>query len=308
MKNKLKVNRRIKMISLFSGIGAFEKSLTRIGANYELVNYCEIDKYASKSYSLIHNESEDKNLWDITKIDIESLPVDIDLITHGSPCQDFSLAGSQSGGDEGSNTKSSLMWNSVEIIKHCRPKYVIWENVKNIVSKKHKHNFEQYLDTLEGFGYKNYYKILNAKDYGIPQNRERVFVVSILGDDMFKFPKHIRELQDIQCFLEKNVVGYDVIQPSMIKNIGGKLRIIEKFCWAITTKQVRCPNAGIIKTFSGYRYLTPKECWRLMGFDDKDIEICINNAMSNTQLYKQAGNSVVINILDEIFKILLNRG
>lgn len=298
----------IKLLSLFSGIGAFEKALRNIGIDYELINYCEIDKYASKSYSLIHNESKDKNLWDIAKVDIEKLPKDIDLITHGSPCQDFSIAGKQNGGDVNARTRSSLMWNSVEIIKHCEPKYVIWENVKNVLSKNHIHNFEKYLDALENLGYTNYYKVLNAKDFGMPQNRERIFVISILGkENKFEFPKE-KELEKIDKFLNDiNIEGYDVIQPSMIKHIGEKLRVIETYCWTITTKQVRLPNAGIIKKDYGYRYLTPLECFRLMGFNDDDWQTCTDNGISDTQLYKQAGNSIVVPILEDIFKNLFKK-
>ena len=111
------MGRKLKVLSLFSGIGAPEKALERLNIDYELINYCEIDKYASKSYSIIHNVSEDLNLGDITKIDIDKLR-DFDLLTHGSPCQDFSAIGKQAGGDIGSETRSSLMWNTVEIIKH----------------------------------------------------------------------------------------------------------------------------------------------------------------------------------------------
>lgn len=163
----------LKVLSLFSGIGAFEKALEILKIDYELVNYCEIDKYASKSYSVIHNVSEELNLWDVTKIDTNKLPKDIDLLTHGSPCVSYSLAGKQAGGDKGSGTPSSLMWETVRIVEQLKPKYVLWENVKNVLSKKHKHNFDNYLKDLENLGYKNYYQVLNAKDYGIPQNRER---------------------------------------------------------------------------------------------------------------------------------------
>ena len=144
---------KIKILSLFSGIGAFEKALENVGINFELVGFSEIDKYAIKSYCAIHNVNEDKNLGDITKIDIEKLPRFIDIITHGSPCQDFSVAGKQAGGDKGTNTRSSLMWNTVDIIKWCLPKYVIWENVKNLLSSKHRHNFDSYIETMDKLGY-----------------------------------------------------------------------------------------------------------------------------------------------------------
>lgn len=135
----------MKVLSLFSGIGAFEKALKNLNIDYELVNYCEIDKYASKSYSLIHNVSEDKNLGDITKVDENKLPKDIDLITHGSPCTSISLVGLQKGANEGSGTPSSLMWETMRIVKSTSPKYIIWENVKNVLSKRHKQNFDKYI-------------------------------------------------------------------------------------------------------------------------------------------------------------------
>ena len=199
------MGRKLKVLSLFSGIGAPEKALERLNIDYELINYCEIDKYASKSYSIIHNVSEDLNLGDITKIDIDKLR-DFDLLTHGSPCQSFSMLGKGEGGDEGSNTKSSLMWNTVEIIKHKKPKYVIWENVKGVLAKKHKHNFDKYIDSLNKLGYTSHYKILNAKDFGIPQNRDRIFVISILGEnDEFNFPTGIKLKKKLKDFLEDKV-------------------------------------------------------------------------------------------------------
>lgn len=204
MRNTVK---ELKLLSLFSGIGAFEKALSNIGVDYDLVGFSEIDKYAIKSYCAIHNVSEDLNLGDITKIDIKKLPKNIDMITHGSPCQDYSIAGKQEGGDKGSGTRSSLMWYSVEIIRHCKPKYVIWENVKNVLSKKHKHNFDKYIKDLENIGYTSYYEVLNAKDFGIPQNRERVYCISIYKGiaDNFKFPQGKKLTVRLKDILEDSV-------------------------------------------------------------------------------------------------------
>ena len=197
----------LKYLSLFSGIGAPEKALKNLGIEYELIGFSEIDKYAIKSYCAIHNVSEELNLGDITKIDIKSLPKDIDFITHGSPCTDLSLAGKEAGADKGSGTRSSLMWNSVEIFKHCKPKIILWENVKNLLSKKHKHNFDAYIEDLNNLGYTSYYKVLNAKDFGIPQNRERVFTISIRNDinKEFKFPEPFDNGIRLKDLLEKEV-------------------------------------------------------------------------------------------------------
>ena len=147
------------------------------------------------------------NLGDITKIDITKLPKDITLITHGSPCQDFSVAGLNKGGDEGSGTRSSLMYETIKIVKYTKPKYVLWENVKNLLSKTHRHNFDNYLKVMKDLGYVSYWQVLNAYDYGVPQHRERVFVVSINKsiDTKFKFPNPIELKTSLKDILEKDV-------------------------------------------------------------------------------------------------------
>ena len=183
----------MKVLSLFSGIGAFEKALDRLNIDYELVAFSEIDKYATKSYCAIHGVDESMNLGDITKVDENSLPKDIDLITYGFPCQDISLAGKQKGlfHDDGSKTRSGLFFEALRIIEATKPKIAIAENVKNLTGKKFKEQFELVLKSLEEAGYSNYWKVLNAKDYGIPQNRERVFIISIRKDidKGFEFPE-----------------------------------------------------------------------------------------------------------------------
>lgn len=151
--------------------------MDRLGIEHEIVDAVEIDKYAMASFNAIHGtkfEPQDITTW--------NKDIECDLIMHGSPCQDFSLAGKQAGGDIGSGTRSSLMYETVRIVGKLRPKYVVWENVKNVLSKKHRHNFDNYLTAMQSLGYTNYYEVLNAKDYGIPQNRERVFTVSILKE------------------------------------------------------------------------------------------------------------------------------
>lgn len=164
----------LKVLELFAGIGACSKALERLGIEHEIVDAVEIDKYAIKSFNAVHGTNFEPQ--DITKWDKD---IDVDFIIHGSPCQDFSVAGLGKGGDKGSGTRSSLMYETLRIVEKLKPKYVIWENVKNLLSKKHRHNFDAYLEAMEGLGYVNYYQVLNAKDYGVPQNRERVFTVSI---------------------------------------------------------------------------------------------------------------------------------
>lgn len=166
----------MKLLSLFSGIGAFEKALEEIGEPFEVVRYCEIDRYASKAYSLIHNLDENMNLGDITKVDTHELPDGIDFVTYGFPCQDISNAGKQKGfhDEDGSLTRSGLFFEALRIIEDTKPKIAIAENVKALVGKRFTAEFKLVLDSLNDAGYKNYWAVLNAKDYGIPQNRESV--------------------------------------------------------------------------------------------------------------------------------------
>lgn len=206
----------LKVLELFGGIGACSKALERLGIDYEIADYVEIDKYPVKSFNAMHNtnfEPQDIREWDKN--------IEVDLIMHGSPCQDFSLAGKQAGGDEGSGTRSSLMYETIRIVEKLKPKYVIWENVKNLLSKKHIHNFNAYLETMEQLGYTNYYQVLNAKDYGIPQNRERVFTVSIRKDinKVFTFPQPIELKLKLKDMLEDEVDEKYYLSEKMIKYI-----------------------------------------------------------------------------------------
>ena len=165
----------IKILELFAGIGACSKALERLGIEHEVVDCVEIDKYAVKSFNAIHGtnfEPQDITTWD--------KDIDVDLIMHGSPCQDFSIAGKQQGGDEGSGTRSSLLYETIRIVAKLKPKYVIWENVKNILSKKHKKIFADYLLKMESLGYQNYCQQINALDFNIPQTRQRMFTIIIL--------------------------------------------------------------------------------------------------------------------------------
>lgn len=361
------------------------------------------------------------------------------IATHN--CQDFSVAGKQAGGDLGSGTRSSLMYETIRIVGQVRPKYVLWENVKNILSAKHKHNFDAYIETMNVLGYNSYYQVLNAKDYGIPQNRERVYTISIRKDidkGNFDFPdkeelklrlkdvledevdekyylsdEKITKIQNSNFMQEKKriqdkdysdtILARDWKDPKCVR-IGGIFdtenskhqagsiydkeglsptldvmqggwrqpgiitlgnympsnhdasRIVNNEGIAPTVKEnhgtVTATNVCYIEKkydefvqekgyipemFNPYnkteikdiapsqttqcgsatssatvlkneririRKLTPKECWRLMGFSDEDFEKAANIPTSNTQLYKQAGNSICIPVLEKIFKNL----
>lgn len=205
----------LRVLELFAGIGACSSALKRLNIEHEIVDAVEIDKYAIASFNAIHDtnfETQDICEWD--------KDVEVDLIMHGSPCQDFSLAGKQAGGDIGSGTRSSLMYETIRIVGKLRPKYVIWENVKNVLSAKHKHNFDNYLTAMQSLGYTNYYEVLNAKDYGVPQNRERVFTVSILNGN-FEFPPKQELKLRLKDILEDEVDSKYYLSDKMMKAVCG---------------------------------------------------------------------------------------
>lgn len=199
----------LNVLSLFSGIGAFEKALSNLHIEHNVVAYCEIDKFASKSYSAIHDIPETMNLHDVTKVDWLDVVEDVDLITYGFPCQDISNAGKQKGftDENGNRTRSGLFFEALRIIEEFKPKFAIAENVKALTSKKFTEEFKIVLESLEEAGYNNYWQVLNAKDYGIPQNRERVFIVSIRKDidKGFMFPTPIPLELRLKDILEDNV-------------------------------------------------------------------------------------------------------
>lgn len=307
----------IKILELFGGIGACTKAFERLGIEHEVVDYVEIDKFAVRSYNVIHDyhfEPQDITKWDRTDIEV-------DLICHGSPCQDFSMAGFQRGGDINSGTRSSLMYESVRIIGRLRPKYVIYENVKNILADKHVHNFYLYLDTLKGLGYTNYYQVLNALDYGIPQHRNRVFVVSIRNDinQPFKFPEKMELKTSLSDFLMdrnytlvrddfKEFENYFVFSRSSDNQIiNGSWNRVWNANKIIGTLPARHNIVKIGEVIDGrlhYRILDSRESFRLMGFDDIDYERARTINAPST-IMRQAGNSIVVPVLEGILRELI---
>ena len=400
------------------------------------MNFCEFDKYATSSYCAIHNEDGSKNLGDITKVDETKLEP-FNMICGGSPCQDFSVAGKQKGsvwtckdcGHEynpltvhwserdkcpccGSNniekTRSSLLVEYLRVIRANKPNFGMYENVKNIVGKQFKDTFKMFTDELDEYGYNVYWKVLNAKDYGIPQNRERVYLIFIkkeLDNGKFTYPEPFDNGMRLKDILEENVdekfyISEDKVQR-FLTNLNnedallydacqvkreGKSREYNDFCPTLTARDYKDPRlvndnrvkqlgnivstgnwdnpqrgriyssegcspalnccgggglepkivqlgnvnpsgkgmngnvfdenglAPTLTTNKGegnkiairqvhkieppirIRKLTPKECFRLMGFSDENFEAA-EKMVSNSQLYKQAGNSIVVDVL-----------
>lgn len=323
---------KLRIGSFFSGIGAFEKALERLEIPHEIVFYCEIDKCASKAYSLIHNVPESFNLWDITKVDETKLP-DFDLMTWGFPCQDISVAGKQAGIIEG-ETRSGLYYDGLRILRYKKPKYSIIENVKNLVGKKNKSAFAKIIRDLESAGYNSYWQVLNAKDYGVPQGRERVYIVSIrkdINNNSFNFkitcnqakwweyinPYETRELTNRQKRMVNSVQGLNTEKI----NIEGEPQFE---CAVITLRQsgLRFQNNDEHPTITAYygkgggnftilAYkghvggITPRQCFKLMGFDYEDCDKLEGAGIAWSSLYTMAGNSIVVQVLEGILNNLL---
>lgn len=358
----------LKVFEAFAGIGAQRMALRNIGVDFEVVGISEVDKYALNSYKAIHGDCP--NYGDISKINPKDLP-EMDLFTYSFPCQDISIAGKQEGIIR-ERTRSGLLYECEKIIEYCRPKYLLMENVKNLIGKKNKSNFEEWLKYLESLGYTNYWQVLNAKHYGIPQNRERVFCISILGNNnSYNFPKPIDLKISVKDILEdeveekyymnrpfkfvnkghqaelempghdyiKRVYSTDNVCPTLTTMAGGNTQ--PKFLIPQATKKgyIEMDLPGVCdlsfptsKTRRGrvqesgkisptlmassqdivyindkykIRKITPKEAFRLMGLNDEDIEKIQSIGTSNAQQYKQAGNSIVVPVLEGIFKELL---
>lgn len=305
---------KLQILELFGGIGSPRVALKNLGIPVKSIDYVEIDEKAVRSYNAMFADELEYKTQSVVGWNLKP-----DILIHGSPCQDFSIAGHQKGADEGSETRSSLMWETVHIIEQMgewKPRVVIWENVKNVLSKHMRHNFDRYLSYMQMLGYANNYEVLDARNFGLPQARQRVFTVSILGGGAFDFDLMKRKpMENIQDFLEEKVDDcYLVTQPSVYSVIGKKgirrATIIKEYANTITTRQDRTP-AQVIDIGNGrYRYLTELECWRLQGYSDEDFfaakSTCqVEEGKMNRTLYHQAGNSIPVNIFEAMFEVML---
>ena len=261
------------------------------------------------------NEKEDT--YDITVEEDHSFTAN-GCIAHN--CQDFSIAGHQKGADKGSETRSSLMWETVRIIEEMgewKPKYVIWENVKNVLSKHMRVNFDNYLAYMEKLGYTNSFKVLDARDFGVPQARERVFTISVLDGEEFDFDRlELKEMQPLSDLLDDDYMDCHIVtQPSILSGVGKtgtvkRTTVLDNFAYTVTTRQDRTPAQVVPLKDGRYRFLTEKECWRLQGYSDADFFRAVTANVApygkmNRVLYHQAGNSIPVPIFESLFKVIL---
>ena len=203
----------LKVFTTFSGYDSQCLALRKAGIPFDLVGWSEIEKRAITAHNALFPEYKDRNYGDICKIDWNNVP-DFDLFTYSSPCQSFSIAGQMLGGDEGSGTKSSLLWECKKAIEIKRPKYLMLENVEMLVSQNFIHTFNKWIDFLSSLGYTSYWKVLKGSDYGIPQDRSRIFVVSVMNPkNEFVFPKARRLKSSVEDhMLSKEELGQDLYQ------------------------------------------------------------------------------------------------
>lgn len=367
-------NKQIKLATMFSGIGAIEFALKRLNLNYKIIFASDNDKFVKQSY--FANYKIDEASWydDVQKIDGKKYQNKIDLLVGGSPCQSFSMVGKRRGFND---TRGTLFYEFARVIKESKPKVFIYENVKGLLSHDKGETFETIKATFDELGYSYFYKVLNSKDYGIPQHRERIFVIGFKNkNEKFDFPKAIKLKNSMQDFLEDYTDSKYYLKEKGIKfvtssknrqkrytQINGEIALCQKanqqFNWHgdfIFENQQSCDfnefifnveeveekyylsdkiknyvlstgtknfktctktdleiarpllqsmhkmhRAGVDNYVTHnkgrIRKLTPKECLRLMGFTDDFKQV-----VSDTQLYRQAGNSIVVDVLIALLK------
>ena len=220
---KFQINKPIRLIELFAGIGAQAKALERLGVDFEHWKAIEFDKYAMASYNAIHGT--DFKTSDIREIHADDLEIaERDkycyIMTYSFPCQDLSLAGNQKGMAKGGGTRSGLLWEVERLLDECNgnlPHVLLMENVPQVIGKKNIKDFQLWRSKLESLGYSNFVKLLNGKDYGIPQNRNRCFMVSILGDYHYTFPKKMKLKLKLKDMLEETVDEKYYLSDDMVR-------------------------------------------------------------------------------------------
>jgi len=351
----------MKVGTFFSGVGSPEQALNNLGVKHEIEFACDIDKYAKQTY--LKNFDCKQFYTDITKLDMKDLSY-VDLLVFGFPCQAFSMAGKRGGFDD---TRGTLFYDALRYLKEHRPRYFIAENVKGLLSHDNGKTFQTIIDCLasttntqmsimpfDNLGYHIYYKVLNTKNFGIPQNRERIFIVGIRDneDNNFRFPKEIPLELNIKDILQKKINDKYYLSDKIIKKIKANidkewiadyrvdegLRIrkdnISPCLMARAREDISstpivhslyprssktgkggtghlskkdgtsyCLDTGnnqAIEKHNNIRRLTPIECERLQGFPDNHTE-----GVSDTQRYKQMGNTITVNVIQEIIKNLI---
>ena len=357
---EVKITKPIRLIELFAGYGSQAMALERLGADFTHHKVIEFDRFAVNSYNAVHGtDFEPTDIRNIHASDLEITDTEkyCYIMTYSFPCTDLSVAGKMKGMKKGSGTRSGLLWEVERLLNEMseRPQILLMENVAQVHGKTNIEDFRQWISFLESIGYQNFWQDLNAKDFGVPQNRRRCFMVSLLGNYVYHFPEPISsgrtKLKDLldhnvdERFYLKSEKAEKLIKQLIVANIpsgnenvdtvlatkqgtvlerqtdvgatlcsrdykGLRNRdndnvVVEKISIRQETKKEFINRK--VKIYDEYEYrirrLTPKEYGRLMGVSDEDYEK-MATVNSNTQLYKQFGNSIVVDVLCAIFKQL----
>ena len=313
-KNKLKV------VSLFSGYGTQELALKYIGVDYENVANCDILNSANECYDVLH-KTTNGNLGDVSKVDETTFP-ECDLLTYSFPCQDISISGVQRGIKQG--TRSGLLFEVERILSVNKPKYLLMENVKNLVSHNHIDNFKNHIEYLKTLGYSSYWRVLNGADFGCPQNRERVFMMSVLDSDfedvkqkMLNVDNHKKNRVPMRPYIEENFDESLLIECPYTRSTPKTNSV----CKLIARRDdVRYDQARRIYSVDGcspclttsgspqimtedgrVRNITAREGYRFMGVREDDIDLLLTTSLSTKAHVALAGNSICVPVMEAIF-------
>lgn len=311
---------KLKVVSLFSGYGTQELALKYIGVDYENVANCDILNSANECYNVLH-KTTNGNLGDVSKVDETTFP-ECDLLTYSFPCQDISISGVQRGIKQG--TRSGLLFEVERILSINKPKYLLMENVKNLVSHNHIDNFKNHIEYLKTLGYSSYWRVLNGADFGCPQNRERVFMMSVL-DSNFEDVK--QKMLNVDNYKKTRVP----MRPYIEENFDESLLIecpytrstpkTNSVCKLIARRDdVRYDQARRIYSVDGcspclttsgspqimtedgrVRNITAREGYRFMGVREDDIDLLLTTSLSTKAHVALAGNSICVPVMEAIF-------
>ncbi len=321
----------IRFFDMFAGIGGFRSGLEAVGG-FECVGYCEIDKYPRKAYEALYNTEGELYFENARNIDPGELP-DIDLITGGFPCQSFSMAGKRRGFDD---ARGTLFFEIARIAEAKRPSYLLLENVPGLLSHDSGRTFAAILDALSELGYDVVWQVLNSKDFGVPQDRKRVYIVGYLrarcageilsfteagGADLIpvipgKQGRRVYSDRGASCTLTSAGGGrgaktglYEISRPRAfygadrvtVRIRGSRMKAPEAPMYTLTAQD----RHGIFR-LGMIRRLTPLECWRLQGFTDEQFKKAKETGLSDQRLYKMAGNAVSVPVIAALGRRLLD--
>ena len=311
----------LKIISLFSGYGTQELALKYSGIKYRNVANCDILKSANEAYDSLHT-TEEGNLGDVSKVDEKNFP-HCDFLTYSFPCQDISISGVQRGIERG--TRSGLLYEVERIVEHNKPKFLLMENVKNLVSKNHIKKFNDYIEKLNSLGYGSAWMVLNGADFGCPQNRERVFMFSVLGESSLEVSNKMMGVHNLKKsrtsmrgFVESTIDPKLFITPPYEINTPK----LSSVCRMIARRtDVKYDQARRIYSIDGcspclttsgspqimlddkkIRTLTAREGYRFMGVKDEDIDNLLTTSLTTKQHVALAGNSICVPVMQAIFE------